>query len=408
MSNIPSFVSPSTKTFLGIARETSVGTPVSPVVTIPLDKGTYEPEDLIKYLPDEAIRGSMALVYAEIQGVEDASFNYGGPVFGDVYGYFLDNAFGDLSTSGQPAIGGSSNISAAASAGNTNVTVGTTAGFAIGQNVQIDVGNVAEVVKLSAVGGNSVTFTGYPLRFNHANNATILTVSGSYTHRFNILNSGTGQPPTHTATDFTGLTATVGARSYPSLCVSQLDFTGNAEALFMGKVTGNSWISTPAATTPVAATNYVVPIPSWVTNITIGTSAIYDIGQWAVSIKRQLQVYWTNQGFQNPYIIARGTLDATGTLNFSVAYDETALLQFLNNTQPSVLIQVDNGLAGLSHIQYNFVFNQAAFIKSKIVRSAVLVGYDDDITAVANSTNSGGSGGVGPITVIVKNNYAPY
>lgn len=408
MSNIPSFVSPSTKTFLGVAREITVGTPVMPAITIPLDKGTYEPEDLVKYLPDEAIRGSMALVYQEIQGVEDASFNYGGPVFGDAYGYFLDNAFGDLSTSGQPAIGGNSNTSAASSAGNTNVTVGTTAGFAVGQNVQIDVGNLAEVVKLSAAGGNSVTFTGYPLRFNHANNATIQTVSGSYTHRFNILNSGTGQPPTHTATDYTALTTTVGARSYPSLCVSQLDFTGSAEALFMAKVSGNSWISQPAASTPTVSSSFTVPIPAWRTNITIGTSAIYDIGQWAMSIKRTLQVYWTNQGFQNPYIIARGPLDATGTLNFSVSYDETALLQYLNNTQPAVVINVDNGLSGLSHINYTLVMAQAAFIKSKINRGGVLVGYDDGFTAVANSNNSGGSGGLGPITVIVTNNYAPY
>lgn len=408
MSNIPPFVAPSTKSWLGFARETTVGTPVLPVVTIPLDKGTYEPEDLIKYLPDEAIRGSMALIYSEIQGVEDASFSYGGPVFGDVYGYFLDNTFGDLSTSGQPAIGGLSNTSAASSAGNTNVTVASSAGFVIGQNVQIDSGIVSEVVKVSNVAGSTVTFTGYPLRFNHANNATIQTVTGSYTHRFNILNSGTGQPPTHTATDYTALTTTVGARSYPSLCVSQLDFTGSAEALFMGKVAGNSWISAPAASTPVENTNFVVPVPAWRTNITIGSSAIYDIGQWAVAIKRTLQVYWTNQGFQNPYIIARGPLDATATLNFSVAYDETALLQFLNNTQPTLVINVDNGLSGLSHINYTFVFGIAAFIKSKITRSGVLIGYDDDVQAVANSSNSGGSGGLGPVTVIVTNNYAPY
>lgn len=408
MSNVPPFVSPTTKNYLGIARETVVGTPVLPVVTIPLDKGTYEPEDLIKYLPDEAIRGSMALMYAEIEGVEDASFNYGGPVFGDVYGYFLDNTFGDLSTSGQPAIGGVSNTSAASSAGNVNVTVASSAGFAIGQNVQIDAGTSAEVVKVSNVAGSTVTFTGYPLRFNHANNATIQTVTGSYTHRFNILNSGTGQPPTHTATDYTALTTTVGARSYPSLCVAQLDFTGSAEALFMAKVTGNSWISQPAASTPTVSTNFTVPVPAWRTNLTIGSSAIYDIGQWAVNIKRQLQVYWTNQGFQNPYIIARGTLDATATLNFSVAYDETALLQFLNNTQPSIVINVDNGQSGTSRINYTFVIAQGAFVKSKIVRSGVLVGYDDDVQTVANSSNAGGSGGLGPITVIVTNNYAPY
>jgi hypothetical protein len=47
-------------------------------------------------------------------------------------------------------------------------------------------------------------------------------------------------------------------------------------------------------------------------------------------------------------------------------------------------------------------------VKSKPGRSAVLVGYDNSAEAVANSTDAGGSGGIGPGTVTLINNIATY
>ena len=43
-----------------------------------------------------------------------------------------------------------------------------------------------------------------------------------------------------------------------------------------------------------------------------------------------------------------------------------------------------------------------------LVYGAVLTGYDDQIQCVANATNSGGSGGLGPITVALTNNVPTY
>ena len=51
-------VAPSTRSWLGVARELTVGTPVGPTNTIPMDAKSYRPEDTPKFLPDEAIRGS--------------------------------------------------------------------------------------------------------------------------------------------------------------------------------------------------------------------------------------------------------------------------------------------------------------------------------------------------------------
>lgn len=407
MSNIPTTVAPSVLSWLGIGRELVVGTPVLPSVTIPLDKGSYQPEDTPRFLPDDAIRGAMALMYNEVLGVEDATFSYGGPVFGDVYQFFLDNVFGDLSTSGTSTAGGSSTSTTPLVVAATSITAASGTGFAIGQNMQVGTGSVVEVVKLTNVAGAVLTFTNNPLRFAHSTAAALHTVIGPYTTTFAALNSGNGQPPTHTATDFTGLTPTVGARAYPSLCVSQIDFTGNAEQLFTAKVAGNSWVSAPAASKPTNTTSFTVPLPNWRSTVTVGGTQLFNIGEWTISIKRQLQVYFTNQGFQNPFIIARGPLDATGTLNYSVAADETPLTTMLNNTQPSVVIAINNGRSGTNQISYTFDIHQAAFIKAKPVRSAVLVGYEDEWQALANTTDVGGSGGLGPIKVTTVTNLAP-
>ena len=49
---------PGVLSWLGIARELTVGTPLVPVITHPLEQGQFEPEDSPRFLDDKAIRGS--------------------------------------------------------------------------------------------------------------------------------------------------------------------------------------------------------------------------------------------------------------------------------------------------------------------------------------------------------------
>ncbi len=91
---------PNVLTWLGIAREMTVGTVVNPVITHPLEQGQFEPEDTPKFLDDKAIRGSMTDLFYKTLGPESAVFSFGGPNFLDSHGYFFDNVFGDLSTVG--------------------------------------------------------------------------------------------------------------------------------------------------------------------------------------------------------------------------------------------------------------------------------------------------------------------
>ena len=418
-------VAPSTRSALGVARELGAGTAVLPTNTVPQGQRQYDPEDTPKFLPDDAIRGSMAMRYANILGPEDATFSFGGPVFLDTYGFFLDNAFGDLSTTGSSP-GNSTTLAgsvATLTIGATQCTVNNASGYASASTVQIDSGNISEVVSLTAVSGTLLTFGNYPLRFPHNAGATVNTVSGPYSHTFALLNSATGyggvygsQPPTHTLTDIDnlnyGTVNTSGARAYPSACISMIDFQGNAEQLLSVRFSGSSWLSAPASAAPTISVSTVVPNAAWQSQVFIGGTAasnqVTTIGDWTVSIKRTLQVYWTTQGEQNPYIIGRGQLDATGTFQFTTPSDETGLYLMLQNTQPQIRIVLDNGLSGTSHLRLQFDCQQASFVKSKIGRNAVLVDYADSWQAVATSENTGGSGGLGPATFLLINNQAVY
>ena len=406
---IPSTVAPSSKSWLGVARELTPGLgPVLPTNTIPLDMSSYQPEDTPKFLHDEAIRGVMASLYNDILGVEDATFSFGGPMFLDVGGFWIDNTFGDLSTTGSTPTS-STTVNSGGSIGSTKVVLASGSGYSSASIVQIGTGSIAEVVVLSgAPAGGTVTFANDPLRFTHGSGAAASIVTGPYTHKWAILNSGSGQPPTTTLTDYTSLTASVGARSYPSACVSQLDFTGNSEQLLMQKVSGNSWLSAPAVSTPTNTTSFTIPQPNWLSTVTIGGSQFYNISEWTIAVKRMLQVYWTAQDAQTPYIIARGSLNISGGLNFSVAANETPLLDMLAGAPLAISITMSNGLAGTSLLSLTITTTSAVFEKSKPTRNAVLIGYDNTFECVANTTDVGGSGGLGPGTITLVNNIPTY
>lgn len=435
VGSTPTAVSPAERTWLGIAREIIPGTAVLPTNTIPSDPKNYNPEDTPKFLPDESIRGQMALLYNEILGPADATFGFSGPNFFDVHGFWLDNIFGDMSSSFNGIFTGTTPTTVAAAVGATVATVANavTPGWAVGTYIQFEPAgsSIAEVVKVTGTTATQVFFANNSLRFAHGSGGSIFTIGTSpnntFTHVFALLNQTAGyagllgaQPPTHTLTDVTnfitgstlGPANNFGARSYPMCCVSALDFTGNAESLVEVKVAGNSWPSVVPSTVPTNVTSTAVPIAAWRSQIYIGGVAaanlVYDIGEWTVNLKRELHVYFTSQNAQTPFIIARGAFSASGVMNFTVPSDDSPLYYMIENTQPQVRITFTNGLSGTSAITCTFDMQVCAFVKSKITRNAVLVGYDNSYDAVANSTNVGGSGGLAPVTVTLTNATPAY
>jgi len=426
---------------MGVARELTAGTPVVPVITQPLEQNSFEPEDVIKFLDDKAIRGSETDLFYKTAGVASGTLSMGGPNFLDSHGYFFDNVFGDLSTIGS-SLANPATVSGTIPVGGTNCTLSAAppSSYTAGATIQIGASATAEVVIISSTAVSNVVNWGagtnaYPLRFSHVA-PTVQTCGTPYTHRWAALNSPLGyggaygaQPPTHTLTDVTNLvntftsasygtiaTSTYGARQYPSAVLKSIDFSGNAEQLLNVKFMGDSWLSVIAGTAVTNVTTNSRPIPNWNTTVVLGGNTIAStgtyagIGNFSVSYKRQTQVYWIVAGTQTPYVIARGPLTADGQIDFDPANSEMPLdLMLLNSQAPLSITTTNAGIANAgTPFTITFTMTQAAITKSKIMRSKALVGFGDTYEAVANATDTGGSGGLGPGTITLVNNTSVY
>jgi hypothetical protein len=80
----------------------------------------------------------------------------------------------------------------------------------------------------------------------------------------------------------------------------------------------------------------------------------------------------------------------------------------LENIQPQTQITLTNGLTGTSAITLTFNMQVTAFVKDKVTRNSVLIGYEASWDAVANAINVGGSGGLAPISVSLTNAQPAY
>ncbi|AEW92935.1 hypothetical protein SCATT_05640 [Streptantibioticus cattleyicolor NRRL 8057 = DSM 46488] len=403
------------KQYLLIGPETTQGQPVTGAFTVLVD--SLKPKDTPKWLEDKSWRGSMGTeAFAEIQGVKASEFDVGGPVYADSLPFFLRNILGDLAVTGTPTGSGATTLATAAAAGATSIQ--TAASIPAGTLVQIGTGPTAECVTTGTPAGSGpytipITSPAGGLAYQHASAQAVTPVTGPYTYAWSLLNSGSGQPVSHTLTHYLGPTATTGARQYPGASLSELVLQFNAESELLkwtGK--GSAWPSVPATTLPPANPTSTLPIASWRTTVGIGGPAaggtlVNTVTDGEVTIKRELGVYYTTTGVPTPYVIQRGGLSVEGKLNFGAVSDESALLYMLNNTQPQVQIISSNGLSGASLCVVQLDMQIAAFTTAEAETSKTAVGYQDEFKALFNTSNAGGSGGMSPIRVSVTNNVPP-
>ena len=91
------------RSYLGVAKEATKGTAVAPTDFIPVLASKLKPVDLIGELYDEGLRGSLVKNYNYIPGRTHTTFDFGGAVFADTFGYVLGGLLGDVTTTGASA-----------------------------------------------------------------------------------------------------------------------------------------------------------------------------------------------------------------------------------------------------------------------------------------------------------------
>jgi hypothetical protein len=93
----------SVRSYLGIAKEVTKGTPVAPTAYIPVSVSKFKPVDIIDPLMDEGLRGSLVKDYNYVQGRVRSTFEFGGPVFADTVPWAISGLLGSVATTGASA-----------------------------------------------------------------------------------------------------------------------------------------------------------------------------------------------------------------------------------------------------------------------------------------------------------------
>lgn len=93
----------SVRSYVGIAKEVTKGTPVAATDYLLLNKDGFKPVDVIDPLYDKGLRGAAVENYNYIPGRTRSEVDYGGSVFADGIGYPLAGLLGSVATTGASA-----------------------------------------------------------------------------------------------------------------------------------------------------------------------------------------------------------------------------------------------------------------------------------------------------------------
>jgi hypothetical protein len=410
-----------------IVKEAAPGT-IPGSVGVPVPLTSFKPSNKPMMIYDESFQGSMGDTYGAYQGPLIAGFDIGGHMFGDTFGHFAYNLLGDYTTTGTAA-SPASTTNASMAAGATAIPVASGgASFTTGMYVWLeDAGSPAapEVVMVTATGSaTSIPVTA--TRFAHATAMPFTNTTAPYTHVFALLNGSVGaangpaQGPTHCITDRQGITSN-GADQFAYACMSELTLTGNSEKLLDWSGKAVCAVRSPAGSAiGTANASTVVPYPSWRTATGIGGVAsggtqVKNIAEHSVTLTRAIKAYNTEQGSQQPFIIARGKQSNAGKFTISPAIDDTSMIAFLANSQPQLQFVTSNGLSGTSLVSVQVDIVLAAYDTDDINDGSELFGFDVSFkpqhTAASGGgsvTTTGASGGKGAVKITLVNAIPTY
>jgi hypothetical protein len=413
--SIPSLIYPVFESSLLAGRELTIDTAPSAFTGIPC--GPLQSRQHVNWLGDENLRGSNVKTYSLVQANRWAEVTVPeSPAYGDTLGHILFSMLGDYSTTGTAA-SPNSTLSGGVSAGATSVTLTSGTGFAANQWVQIDTGNLAEVVQVLSVATNTLTLTSAtPLRFSHLTGVACTNTAANYTHTFSAINpaSSTGntsaQPPTYTFLhrNFVATSANHNADQYSYSRFTDLKLTVKKDNWFTWDGKFTSYLRNfPSADYPPSFTS-VTAYPSWKAAISLAAGQVYNVSEASVSFQRELDVVTTADGAQDPYVIAAGPITATFTIDYDAVSDESALNYVLNNTQPTLSIVFTNGLSSPNTVSITINAQLAGHKDAPLSAMKTLWGFKTTGELVANTTNAGNSGGYSPAQAVLVNAIPSY
>jgi hypothetical protein len=407
---IPSTIYPVFESGLLVGREAVIDTAPTAFTGVPC--GPLQTKQNVQWLLDQNLRNSNVKTYDMEPGPVWAEVTIPeSPAYGDTLGHMLFSTLGDYTSTGTAAAPNST-LNGAVAAGATTITVTSGTGFATNQWVQVDVGSLAEIVQILSVASNVLTLTtATPTRFSHLTGVAITNTTANYTHVFSNINpaSSTGntssQPPTYTwlHRNFIAGSGNHNADQYSYTRMTDLTLTAKKDGWFSWDGKAVAYLRNfPSADYPPSFTT-VKAQPSWKSAITLGGTQNYTVSELKVMLKREMDIVTTADGSQNPYVIAAGPLTAEFNIDFDAQSDETILAAMLANTQPTFQYVISNGLSSPNTVSCTIAAQLAGYKDTPLAPVKSLWGYKAAGELIANTSNSGNSGGYSPVQITLVN-----
>jgi hypothetical protein len=227
--------------------------------------------------------------------------------------------------------------------------------------------------------------------------------SAPFTHTISLLNSGDGQGPSYTLTDYYGRTDATPSRQYAGARFGELTLKADAEGIFTWEGKAAAIGSIPIAK-PTAAWTAVTFEPAWEGTCTIGGSLQTILESFEITIARQQSVIFNIDGNAAPYQIHQGKLNVKGKLTTIMETDvEFARFEGASKALTSLVLDYTHGAAA-ALVEVKLQMTQVQYVApTKFVRGKEYVQVEIEFVGIANATDVGASAGLSPILATVQN-----
>jgi hypothetical protein len=359
-----------------------------------------KPDDKQKMDVDKSWRGAMGTDYNLVSGIYHTEYGFDGNLYPDIIGFPLAGVLGDVSYSG--TAGASTPSTAGGAAGTNTITVTTIGTIAAGNVLAVDTGANQEWRTVSSIAGSVVTVN-RNFNITHATGATVVQQTGPFTSVFSLLNSGQGQPPSYTVTDWYG----ANGRQYPGSQFSDLSFKIPNDGIltYQAKLSAFPSVSL-AGVRPTPSYSGLKPLTGWQGVTTFGapltTADNITLLDASLDIKRKVDVVDTVSGTQAPEYIWSADLSVSGKMTVIMESD-AQLLAYLNNSQPSL----DINYAPSTGLGLTFHMSKCGYTAATIERGKDFIEAGINFTGIFNTSDVGASGAYSPIKVTLQNSVNP-
>ena len=390
--------------FLGLAKESVRGTGVAATTFIPVR--SPGPEDQYNFYEDKGLRGSMVDQYGQIQGVAHGEYGFSGDFFIDVCPHILMGLLGNSAVAASVAT--FTDVVLSGTAGSVVTATSPTANF----NAALDVGKIVTSTGGTGSVGTTATITAVV-------SPTVATVTASVgtptngtsasftiarattnTHTLGLLNNAgaTGnQPPSYSVSDFDQ----INTRQFTAGQFSEFSLAFQPDGLltYSAKAMGNK---SAIVSNPTSSYSSVLPSVGWGGQLIVAGVANIHLESGSLALKRTVGTPFTLTNTQNPYRIWASDFSVSGSFTFIVD-DDTELLYYLNNLQPTVVLSFTQPTTGYA---IRFQMTACAFLPgTKPERGKEYVEVAATFKAVPNVTDATATG-YSPLKTTILNGQA--